>query len=137
MSSSLDVSTSRPPELRSVKEEVVVKFTAVYEHYIRPVTLLNENLPAEKKFNIVGPEACIAPDLLMFLAELVQYGATQDLQDVTHTLVQEWLDEGGRYSTNATPVHVRDALDVVKCTPDAIDLAGVALTYFFDILTEL
>lgn len=69
MSSALSVSIIRPPELRSVKSEAIVRFSIEYDHYSLQVDNVNTGLAPSRNVSKVAHKSCVLPELLMSLTE--------------------------------------------------------------------
>ena len=137
MSSALAISTLKPPELRSVKSDAVVKFNIAYEHYSRQLDHINSGLTSDHKTTKVRYKSCMSPELLMSLTEMREFESVTDIKDVTDTMVEKWVKSASRCSVEEQPEQVHDALSRVKFSNDPADPKGSCLEFFTGVATEL
>ena len=135
----------RHPILKSLLSKDVITFRSRYNSYTRQIDELNAQRSASNQLKPTEFQHCIEAVLLKGMLALKLFDEFAELQqgqeieagDLTHEIVEAWIDDRAKVVQKDVASRVSMALSEVKYKPSRADPIGATTMFFTDILQSL
>lgn len=124
------------PELKSVMEEEVLKFNLAYHAYLTKFDEFNNSRVQSQRIPPALIKSCVLPVVLDSMVLRHAFPGISDIQHVTDSLVNDWVEIRCHVPINEMQKPVSDAHRRVCFIPNSSDPEGAAFRFFILITTE-